>query len=136
MYTRAFVGTNPTDEPVSAAHRALCSLSRYDSACRFAAANSLRRSMGGQTNRAVQYHHTRSNSVPKNSIQRRAIPQFWDQFRGDICGLPAPCNAPFTQGVDTMRFHSLRALVLFSLVALALLANAKKPVVAAQLAPP
>jgi len=28
MATSPFVGTNPTDEPVSAAHRALCSPSR------------------------------------------------------------------------------------------------------------
>src|SRR5207245_11132265 len=35
-----------------------------------------------------------------------------------------------------MRFHSLRTAVLFGLVALALMANGKKPIVAAQLAPP
>ena len=35
-----------------------------------------------------------------------------------------------------MRVHSLRAALLFSLVALALMANGRKPVVAAQLAPP
>jgi|SRR5690242_2169379 len=35
-----------------------------------------------------------------------------------------------------MRFHSLRAALLFSLVALALMANGRKPVVEAQLAPP
>jgi hypothetical protein len=35
-----------------------------------------------------------------------------------------------------MRFHSLRAEVLFGLVALALMANGKSPVAAAQLAPP
>jgi hypothetical protein len=35
-----------------------------------------------------------------------------------------------------MRFHSLRTAVLFGLVALALMANGKKPIAAAQLAPP
>jgi len=35
-----------------------------------------------------------------------------------------------------MRFHSLRAAVLFGLVALAPMANGKKPIAAAQLAPP
>jgi hypothetical protein len=35
-----------------------------------------------------------------------------------------------------MRFHSLHRVVLFGLVALALMANGKKPIVAAQLAPP
>jgi hypothetical protein len=35
-----------------------------------------------------------------------------------------------------MRFHSLRAAVLFGLAALALMANGKKPIAAAQLAPP
>src|SRR5260370_11115224 len=85
---------------------------------------------------AVQYHHARSNSVPKNSIQRRAIPQFWDQFRGDICGLPAPCNAPFAQGVDTMHFHLLRSAVLVCLVALSLMANGRMPIADAQTAPP
>src|ERR1700740_475470 len=35
-----------------------------------------------------------------------------------------------------MRVYSLRAALLFSLVALALMANGRKPVVAAQLAPP
>src|SRR5438445_10515671 len=35
-----------------------------------------------------------------------------------------------------MRFHSLRTAVLFCLVALALMANGKQPIVAAQLAPP
>jgi len=35
-----------------------------------------------------------------------------------------------------MRFHSLRPAVLFGLVALALMANGKNPIVAAQLAPP
>ena len=35
-----------------------------------------------------------------------------------------------------MRFHWLRTAVLFGLVALALMANGKKPIVAAQLAPP
>src|SRR5229473_6276841 len=35
-----------------------------------------------------------------------------------------------------MRFHSLRAAALFGLVALALMANGKKPIAAAQLAPP
>src|ERR1700693_4639187 len=34
-----------------------------------------------------------------------------------------------------MRFHSLRIAVLFGLVALALMANGKKPIAAAQLAP-
>src|SRR5437867_8352491 len=35
-----------------------------------------------------------------------------------------------------MRFHSLRTAFLFGLVALALMANGKKPIAAAQLAPP
>ena len=35
-----------------------------------------------------------------------------------------------------MRFHSLRTAVLFGLIALALMANGKKPLVAAQMAPP
>jgi hypothetical protein len=35
-----------------------------------------------------------------------------------------------------MRFHSLRTAVLFGLVALALMANGKRPIAAAQLAPP
>src|SRR5580765_4571984 len=35
-----------------------------------------------------------------------------------------------------MRFHSLRAAVLLSLAALALMANGRKPIAAAQLAPP
>jgi len=35
-----------------------------------------------------------------------------------------------------MRVHSLRAALLFSLIALALTANGRKPVVEAQLAPP
>src|SRR5260370_1594828 len=35
-----------------------------------------------------------------------------------------------------MRFHSLHTAVFFGLVALALMANGKKPIVAAQLAPP
>jgi len=39
------------------------------------------------------------------------------------------------QGVNMMRLHSLRTAVLFGLVALAL-ANGKKPIAAAQLAPP
>src|SRR3989442_11641804 len=34
-----------------------------------------------------------------------------------------------------MRFHSLRTVFLFGLVALALMANGKKPIAAAQLAP-
>src|SRR5260370_33929506 len=55
---------------------------------------------------------------------------------GGYCGLPAPCNAPFAQGVDTMRFHSLRTAVLFGLVALALVASGKNPIAAAHLAPP
>jgi len=40
------------------------------------------------------------------------------------------------QGVNMMRLHSLRTAVLFGLVALALMANGKKPIAAAQLAPP
>ena len=35
-----------------------------------------------------------------------------------------------------MRFHSLRTAVLFGLIALALMANGKKPIAAAQMAPP
>ena len=35
-----------------------------------------------------------------------------------------------------MRFHSLRTAVLFGLVALALMANGKNPIAAAQLGPP
>src|ERR1700730_1881400 len=35
-----------------------------------------------------------------------------------------------------MRFHSLHRVVLFGLVALALMANGKRPIAAAQLAPP
>src|SRR5258707_12509303 len=55
---------------------------------------------------------------------------------GGHCGLPAPCNAPFAQGVNTIGFRSLRTAVLFGLVALALLANGRKAIAAAQLAPP
>jgi len=40
------------------------------------------------------------------------------------------------QGVNMMRLHSLRTAVLFGLVALALMANGKKPIAAAQLVPP
>ncbi|PYT61444.1 MAG: hypothetical protein DMG35_09215 [Acidobacteria bacterium] len=39
------------------------------------------------------------------------------------------------QGLNTMRFRSLRTTVLFGLVALALMANGKKSIAAAQLAP-
>src|SRR5260370_23157334 len=55
---------------------------------------------------------------------------------GGHCGLPAPCNAPFAQGVNTMGFHSLRTAVLFGLVALALVASGRKAIAAAQTAPP
>jgi len=84
----------------------------------------------------VQYHHARSNSAPKDSIQRRAISQSLDQCLGDIYALPAPCECSIAQGVKKMRVHSLRTMVSFGLVALALLANGKKPVAAAQLALP
>jgi hypothetical protein len=40
--------------------------------------------------RVVQYHHARSNSVPKNSLQRRAIPQSLDQYSGDIVRFQLP----------------------------------------------
>jgi hypothetical protein len=83
--------------------------------------------MGGPTNRSPWIIAPRSNSAPKDSLQHRAIPQSLDQCRGH-CGLSAPCNAPFTQGVNTMRFHLSRTAVLFGLVALALMANGKKPV--------
>ena len=68
----------------TAAHHALCSRSRYDSACRFAAANSLRRSIAAKRTGRVQYHHARPNSAPKNSLQRRAIPQSCDQSGGTL----------------------------------------------------
>jgi hypothetical protein len=54
---------------------------------------------------------------------------------GDIAGFQLHVML-HTQGVNTMRFHSLRTAVLFGLVALALMANGKKPIAAAQLAPP
>ena len=78
----------------------------------------------------------RSNSAPKNSLQRRAIPQSFHQCVGGICAHPAPCKCSITQGVNTMRLHSLRTAVLFGLVVLALMPNGKKPVAAAQTAPP
>src|SRR6516165_8448226 len=77
----------------------------------------------------------RSNSVPKNSLRRRAIRQSLLECGGH-CGLQAPSNAPLRQGVNTMRFHSLRTTVLYGLVVLALAANGEKPISAAQLAPP
>src|SRR5258708_3015496 len=91
---------------------------------------------GRPNERVVQYHHARSNSAPKNSLQRRAIPQSLDQYSGDICALPASGSALSTQGVNMMRLHSLRTVVLFGLVALALLANGRKAIAAAHTAPP
>src|SRR5258708_1490040 len=87
---------------------------------------------GRPNERVVQYHHARSNSAPKNSLQRRAIPQSLDQYSGDICALPVSGSALSTQGVNMMRLHSLRTVVLFGLVALALLANGRKAIAAAQ----
>src|SRR5713226_1878330 len=119
----------------SAAHHALCSRSRYDSACRFAVANSPRRSMAAKRT---------GSPVPARPVLIPFLRTVYSvaQFRnavtnpGGHCGLPAPCNAPFAQGVSTMGFHSLRTAVLFGLVALALLANGRKAIAAAQTAPP
>jgi len=56
-------------------------------------------STGGPNERVVQYHHARSNSVPKNSLQRRAIPQSLHQCGGDICAHPATCRCSiYTRG--------------------------------------
>jgi hypothetical protein len=56
-------------------------------------------STGGPNERVVQYHHARSNSVPKNSLQRRAIPQSLHQCGGDICAHPATCGCSiYTRG--------------------------------------
>src|SRR5438094_3495099 len=77
-----------------------------------------------------------SHSSPKTSLQRRASPQSLHQCVGDICAHPAPCKCSITQGVNSMRLHSLRTAILFGLVVLALTANGKKPVAAAQTAPP
>src|SRR5216683_1472185 len=99
MYTRRFVGTNPTDEPVSAAHRALCSRSRYDSAYRFAAANSLRRSMVGQTNR--QSSTITPVLIPSLRTVYTVV-QFrnpCDQLLGIFAGFQPHVTAPFTKGV-------------------------------------
>src|SRR5260370_38390054 len=67
-----------------------------------------------------------------------SVVQFRDPVTnpGDICGLPAPYNAPFAQGVNTMGFRSLRTADLFGLVAIALVPSGKDPLPAAQLAPP
>src|SRR6266699_2122942 len=46
--------------------------------------------MGGPTNRSPCTSVPRSDSAPKDSLQRRAIPQSWDQWGGH-CGLPASC---------------------------------------------
>src|SRR6266852_2405183 len=93
--------------------------------------------MGGQTNRSPWTSVPRSDSAPKDSLQRRAIPQSLGQSRGaGHCGPAAPCLLHCTRSEVTMRFHSLRTAVLFGLVALALMANGKKPIAAAQLAPP
>jgi hypothetical protein len=49
-----------------------------------AAANSLRRSMVGQTDGSSSTIAHRPNSVPKNSLQRRAIPQSCDKSGGTL----------------------------------------------------
>jgi hypothetical protein len=55
---------------------------------------------------------------------------------GDIAGFQLQVFLHLRQGVNTMRFRSLRPAVLFGVVVLALTANGEKPISAAQLAPP
>src|SRR5260370_27533518 len=69
-------------------------------------------------------------------LQWRACAQFLGQYVGDMYALPASGSALSTQGVNMIRLHSLRTVVLFGLVALALLANGRKAIAAAQTAPP
>src|SRR5260370_42334603 len=69
-------------------------------------------------------------------LQWRACAQFLGQYVGDMYALPASCSALYTEGVNMMRLHSLLTVVLFGWVALALLANGRKAIAAAQTAPP